>query len=80
MMIFLAQVFLVGKDFGSRIAHHFTLHYEERVQTVVSVGVPFLPPGPASLPVDLLPKGFYILRWRVLKLLLISFSFMKNSD
>jgi len=59
------QVFLVGKDFGARPAHLFSILHPERVLGVVTLGVPFIPPGP-SLFHKLLPEGFYILRWKVL--------------
>lgn len=58
------QVFLVGKDFGARVAHHFALLHQERIFAVVTLGVPFLPSGPEAFPIHLLPKGFYMLRWR----------------
>ncbi|KAJ9690404.1 hypothetical protein PVL29_012852 [Vitis rotundifolia] len=57
------KVFLVAKDFGVRPANLFTVFHPERVLGVVTVGVPFFPPGP-SLYHNYLPEGFYISRWR----------------
>ncbi|XP_014508251.1 bifunctional epoxide hydrolase 2 [Vigna radiata var. radiata] len=59
----LPKVFLVGKDFGARPAHLFSILHPERVLGVVTLGVPFIPPGP-SLSNKVLPEGFYILRWK----------------
>ncbi|KOM31071.1 hypothetical protein LR48_Vigan01g062600 [Vigna angularis] len=56
------DVFLVGKDFGARPAHLFSVLHPERVLGVVTLGVPFVPPGP-SLFHKVLPEGFYIFRW-----------------
>ncbi|XP_060202060.1 uncharacterized protein LOC132630505 [Lycium barbarum] len=58
------QVFLVGKDFGCRVAYHFALLHPDRVSAVATLGVPFLPTGPVTIPRDPLPRGFYVLRWR----------------
>ncbi|RDX61583.1 ephB [Mucuna pruriens] len=57
----LSKVFLVGKDFGARPAHFFSILHPERVLGVVTLGVPFVPPGHSHHRV--LPEGFYILRW-----------------
>ncbi|KAL2344396.1 hypothetical protein Fmac_005681 [Flemingia macrophylla] len=43
----LPKVFLVGKDFGARPAHFFSVLYPERVLGVVTLGVPYVPPGPS---------------------------------
>ncbi|KAG4959936.1 Epoxide hydrolase A [Glycine soja] len=59
----LSKVFLVGKDFGARPAHFFSILHPERVLGVVTLGVPYVPPGP-SLYHKFLPEGFYILRWK----------------
>ncbi|MED6195493.1 hypothetical protein PIB30_038342 [Stylosanthes scabra] len=57
------KVFLVGKDFGGRPAYLFPILHPERVLGVITLGVPYVPPG--SLPFGkLLPEGFYILRWQ----------------
>ncbi|ESW31295.1 hypothetical protein PHAVU_002G226500 [Phaseolus vulgaris] len=59
----LPKVFLVGKDFGARPAHLFSVLHPERVLGVVTLGVPYVPPGP-SLYHKAFPEGFYILRWK----------------
>ena len=62
--ILCAQVFLIAKDFGARPAYLFANFHPERVLGVVTMGVPYLPPGPATFDKHL-PEGFYISRWRV---------------
>lgn len=59
----LPKVFLVGKDFGARPAYLFSILHPERVLGVVTLGVPYAPPGPFVYH-KFLPEGFYILRWR----------------
>ncbi|TKY59299.1 Bifunctional epoxide hydrolase 2 [Spatholobus suberectus] len=59
----LSKVFLVGKDFGARPAYLFSILNPERVLGVVTLGVPYAPPGPFVYH-KYLPEGFYILRWR----------------
>lgn len=59
------QVFLVGKDFGARPAYLFSILHPERVLGVVTLGVPYVPPGPSQYH-KFLPEGFYILRWQVI--------------
>ncbi|KAF7803488.1 bifunctional epoxide hydrolase 2 [Senna tora] len=59
----LAKVFLVAKDFGARPAYLFAILHPERVLGVITLGVPYVPPGP-SLYHKYLPEGFYILRWQ----------------
>lgn len=58
------KVFLIAKDFGARPAYLFSVLHKERVQGVVTMGVPLLPPNPPKYH-ELLPKGFYITRWKV---------------
>ncbi|KAH0723782.1 hypothetical protein KY289_006826 [Solanum tuberosum] len=58
------KVFLVGKDFGARVVFHFALLHPNRVLALATLGVPFLLTGPGTFPQDLLPKGFYVLRWQ----------------
>ena len=55
---------LVAKDFGAKPAYMFALLHPERVLGVVTMGVPFIPPGPGQYQKHL-PEGFYISRWRV---------------
>ncbi|KAA8526397.1 hypothetical protein F0562_008400 [Nyssa sinensis] len=58
------KAFLVGKDFGARPAYHFALLFPDRVSGVATLGVPFLLTGPQAFPRELIPKGFYVLRWQ----------------
>ncbi|PQQ10110.1 uncharacterized protein Pyn_13049 [Prunus yedoensis var. nudiflora] len=57
------KVFLIAKDFGARPAYTFALLHPERVLGVVTMGVPYMPPGPRAFE-KLLPEGFYISRWQ----------------
>ncbi|XP_057751749.1 uncharacterized protein LOC130969863 [Arachis stenosperma] len=57
------KVFLVGKDFGGRPAYLFSILHPERVLGVITLGVPYVPPGPLHFS-KLLPEGFYISRWQ----------------
>ncbi|PON36799.1 Epoxide hydrolase-like [Parasponia andersonii] len=57
------KVFLVGKDFGAKPAYLFGIIHPERVLGIVTMGVPYLPPGPSEYRKHL-PEGFYILRWQ----------------
>ncbi|XP_004505029.1 epoxide hydrolase 2-like [Cicer arietinum] len=59
----LPKVFLVGKDFGTRPAYLFSILHPERVLGVITLGIPYVPPGPSMFH-KFLPEGFYILRWR----------------
>ncbi|CAA3004570.1 bifunctional epoxide hydrolase 2-like [Olea europaea subsp. europaea] len=56
------KVFLIGKDFGARIAYFFALLHPEKVFGIVTLGIPFVPPGPPAF-LEHLPEGFYISRW-----------------
>ncbi|XP_068646597.1 uncharacterized protein [Aristolochia californica] len=58
------KAFLVAKDFGVLPANLFTLLHPERVSGVISLGIPLFPPGPSAIRFDLLPRGFYVLRWQ----------------
>ncbi|XP_077224787.1 epoxide hydrolase 2-like [Tasmannia lanceolata] len=60
----ITKVFLIGKDFGARPAYQFALLHPERVLGVITLGVPFMVSGPHAFPRDLLPEGFYMLRWQ----------------
>ncbi|KAL4626731.1 hypothetical protein ACB092_05G118800 [Castanea dentata] len=59
----LPKVFLIAKDFGARPAYLFANLHPERVLGAVTMGVPYLPPGPTTFH-KYLPEGFYISRWR----------------
>ncbi|CAL5412198.1 unnamed protein product [Camellia sinensis] len=57
------MVFLIAKDFGALPAYYFAFHYPERVSGIITMGVPFLPPGSTTFH-EQLPEGFYMSRWR----------------
>ncbi|XP_016500470.2 epoxide hydrolase 2 [Nicotiana tabacum] len=57
------KVFLVGKDFGAFVISLFVILHEERVSGFVTMGVPFMLPGPSDYD-KYLSEGFYISRWR----------------
>lgn len=59
------QVVLVGKDVGALPAFLIPALHPERVSGMITVGVPFLNPSNSPVRFDLLPEGFYILRWKV---------------
>lgn len=63
------KVFIIGKDFGARPGYQFALLHPERVIGVITMGVPYLPPGPSTFQ-NYLPEGFYISRWQVFSYLL----------
>ena len=46
------QVFLVGHDFGAKMAWHFCWFRPDRVKAVVNLSVPFFPRNPAIKFVD----------------------------
>lgn len=58
------QVFLIGKDFGARIAYLFSLLHPKRVSGIITLGVPFAPPSRSTV-LKHLPEGSYISRWQV---------------
>ncbi|KAL6221100.1 hypothetical protein ACLB2K_008852 [Fragaria x ananassa] len=58
------KVFLIGKDFGSRLAYLFALLHPERVSGVVTLGVPYTTPTSRPQYDKSLPKGFDINRWQ----------------
>ncbi|BAT90166.1 hypothetical protein VIGAN_06135300 [Vigna angularis var. angularis] len=61
----ITKAFLVGKDFGAFPGHLTTAVHPERVAGIISLGIPFMLPGPSAVEGHLLlPKGFYITRWR----------------
>ncbi|KAJ4825871.1 putative polyol transporter 4 [Turnera subulata] len=57
-------VFLVGKDFGAVPAYLVAVLHPEKVSGVITLGIPFMMPGPQAVQTDLMPKGFYITRWQ----------------
>ncbi|KAL3017414.1 hypothetical protein AAZX31_06G276400 [Glycine max] len=61
----ISKAFLVGKDFGAIPGHLTTAVHPERVAGIITLGIPFMLPGPSAVESHLqLPKGFYITRWR----------------
>ncbi|CAN1284185.1 Bifunctional epoxide hydrolase 2 [Linum perenne] len=57
------KVAVVAKDFGVLPGYYFALLYPERVLGVVTLGVPFVPPGSIQYHKHL-PEGFYFTRWK----------------
>ncbi|KAJ8749139.1 hypothetical protein K2173_013746 [Erythroxylum novogranatense] len=60
----IAKVFLVGKDFGGLLVHLVAVLHPSKVSGIVTLGTPFMLPGPNSDPTQYLPKGFYVSRWQ----------------
>lgn len=60
----ISKVFVVGKDFGAVPTFLLAVIHPERVAGMVTLGIPFLLPGPSAIQTDLLPRGFYIMRWK----------------
>lgn len=58
------KAFLIGKDFGAIPAYLAAAVHPERVSGVITLGVPFMLPGPSAVQNHLLPEGFYISRWQ----------------
>ncbi|XP_023544288.1 uncharacterized protein LOC111803907 [Cucurbita pepo subsp. pepo] len=58
------KVIIVGKDFGAWPAYYFALKHPERALGVVTLGVPFMPPGSVRSTQSHIPEGVYTLRWR----------------
>lgn len=61
------QALLVGKDFGALLVFILAALHPERVAGVVTLGIPFMVPGPSVVQmIDNLPNGFYVKRWQVI--------------
>ncbi|GMY10076.1 isoform 3 of bifunctional epoxide hydrolase 2 [Fagus crenata] len=60
----ISKAFLIGKDFGAIPAYLVAVVHPERVSGVITLGVPFMLPGPSAVQNHLLPEGFYISRWQ----------------
>lgn len=58
----ISKVYLVAKDFGARPAYYFAILHPDRVSGIITMGIPFIPPGPSPYAKHL-PEGFYISRW-----------------
>ncbi|KAK1420086.1 hypothetical protein QVD17_21406 [Tagetes erecta] len=59
----ISKVLVIGKDFGSMVGYTFSLYYPEKVTGIITLGLPFLPPG-SHQGYLALPEGFYIRRWQ----------------
>ncbi|KAL6573953.1 hypothetical protein OROHE_001495 [Orobanche hederae] len=59
----LSKVYLIAKDFGSRVAYLFSLLHPERVSGIITLGVPFVPPSRPTI-LKHLAEGSYISRWQ----------------
>lgn len=57
-----SKVFLIAKDFGVRPAYLFALFHPDRVLGLITLGVPYIPPGPSTFH-KRLPEGFYVSRF-----------------
>ncbi|XP_035836174.1 uncharacterized protein LOC110935680 [Helianthus annuus] len=59
----ISKVFVIGKDFGAIVTYPFALQHPEKVAGIVTIGLPFMPPG-AFTTEFVLPEGFYPRRWQ----------------
>ncbi|KAH9626985.1 hypothetical protein KSS87_017836 [Heliosperma pusillum] len=60
----LSKVFLIAKDFGTRVACVFAFLHSDRVLGLITLGVPYVPLSGRSKMLEQLPEGCYISRWR----------------
>lgn len=58
------KAILVGKDFGAIPGYLVAALHPEKVASVITLGIPFMLPGPSAIKNHLLPKGFYITRFQ----------------
>ncbi|CAB4273565.1 unnamed protein product [Prunus armeniaca] len=58
------KAFIVGKDFGALSAYRLGVLHPERVSAIITLGTPFIQPGPSAVQNHPLPEGFYISRWQ----------------
>nr|XP_043610597.1 bifunctional epoxide hydrolase 2-like [Erigeron canadensis] len=59
----ISKVFVVGNDFGAVVAYPLALLYPEKVVGIITLGIPFMPPGAFTNHFSL-PEGFYPRRWQ----------------
>ncbi|KAK1378804.1 bifunctional epoxide hydrolase 2-like [Heracleum sosnowskyi] len=59
----ISKVFVIGQDVGGIVAYRFALCHPSRIHGIVTLGIPFMSPGPIEYH-KLLPEGFYITRWQ----------------
>lgn len=57
------QAVLVGKDFGAIPAYIVAALHPDKVASVITLGVPFMLPGPSAI--QNLPKDSYVIKWQV---------------
>ncbi|KAK9714714.1 hypothetical protein RND81_06G114100 [Saponaria officinalis] len=60
----ISKVFLISKDFGTRVACVFAYLHKERILGVITLGLPYVPQRPSNSLGQLLPKGCYVSRWQ----------------
>ncbi|CAL9012620.1 unnamed protein product [Prunus brigantina] len=58
------KAFIVGKDFGALSAYRLGVLHPEWVSAIITLGTPFIQPGPSVVQNHPLPEGFYISRWQ----------------
>ncbi|KAK1426597.1 hypothetical protein QVD17_15273 [Tagetes erecta] len=59
----ISKVFVIGKDFGAIVAYPFALQHSDKVVGIITLGLPFMPPG-AFTQQFVLPEGFYPRRFQ----------------
>ncbi|GLJ41757.1 hypothetical protein SUGI_0864150 [Cryptomeria japonica] len=59
------KAFVVGKDLGATVAYSLDLLYPDRVRGIITLGIPYLRPGPQIVAFDLLPKDLYVIHWQM---------------
>ncbi|XP_076915083.1 epoxide hydrolase 2-like [Bidens hawaiensis] len=59
----ISKVFVISKDVGAVVAYPFALQYPDKVAGIITLGVPFMPPG-AFTTKFVLPEGIYIRRFQ----------------
>ncbi|WCJ30692.1 alpha/beta-Hydrolases superfamily protein [Euphorbia peplus] len=60
----ITKVDMIGKDSGAIAMSLIASLHPNRVSSFITMGVPFLLPGPNAIQNHLMPKGFYITRWQ----------------
>ncbi|XP_057816503.2 uncharacterized protein LOC131029865 [Cryptomeria japonica] len=58
------KVFVVGKDFGAIVAYYVDLLHPDRLRGIVTMGLPYIRPGPQYFAMDKHPRGFYVRHWQ----------------
>ncbi|XP_050204545.1 uncharacterized protein LOC126654655 [Mercurialis annua] len=60
----ITKVFIVAKDLGVIPGSIIAAVYTERLSGFITLGLPFMLPGPNIVPFHLIPNGFYAIRWQ----------------